>query len=318
MADRIVINFGAETREVEQAGRKISDVLGDTEDDLESVGNTGEQSLKDVTDAQGEVSDSAKTMNKDIEAGGEGFGGLADKADDALGGIGDSLLGVAGIAGGVGGVVTSVVGGAIDFVTGAIEDQQKAVQELKDRFADAYQTAAQEGRTFLTEAQIQAAALDIIFDSAARTKAQDEARAIGLDAETYIRALAGDQDALTRAIGLSAVAAEKVTDSLKGGVGAQGEALTNYDKSVNLASQVNDKLLQQQQIVNDNIDAAGLALSIQDDTTASIGRTADALDRLPRVIPVSVVPDTSALDAIERTTRIVRVDLRDIYGRALK
>ncbi|MCU1439996.1 MAG: hypothetical protein JWP85_993 [Rhodoglobus sp.] len=314
--DRIIINFGADTREVEVGGRKIEDVLSDTEKALEDLGATGEDSLEKVTKGQDDVADNAKEMGDGVAANGGKFEELADKADGSLGEIGEGLLGIAGIAGGVGGVVTTVVGGAVDFVTQKIEDQTAAAEELKTRFIDAYQTAAEEGRNYLDTAQIVAAASDIFFDPAKMDEYRTKAAAVGVDVQTYVLAQAGSYEDLAVVIEAAKQKEQERVDAIDSARG--GEAYVAEVDGIRDIIAENETLIQTHK---DGASAAENAQAIKDQLSQNernqIKRTSEAdqaryealataydtaTTRPPIDVPVNLdVPDVDGvLDGLQR------------------
>lgn len=182
MADRITLNFDANTQRAEQGTDRIASGLDDVEDKLDDVGQAGEDAGTAAADGLDEA------------------GRAAGESTDIVGSLGDSLLGVAGIAGGVGGAVSSAIGGAFDFVKGKIDEQIEAAEAIREALVGAYKDAASEGQVFLSQAAIIAAATEIYFDSAKIASATKEAQTIGVDVQTYVKAQAGDYAALKTVI----------------------------------------------------------------------------------------------------------------------
>lgn len=176
--DRITLNFGANTSDVERGTDRIADGLEDVDRKLEDVGEAGEDAGRKTADG----------LDETARAG--------SGADSILGDVGDSLLGIAGIAGGVGGAVSSAIGGAFDFVKGKIDDQIAAAAAVREALVSAYKDAATEGQAYLSQAAVIAAATDIYFDSGKIANATKEAQTIGVDVNTYVKAQAGDYEAL--------------------------------------------------------------------------------------------------------------------------
>lgn len=210
MVDRIIINFGAETREVEVAGRKIGDVLDDTEKALEELGSAGEDATEKTTDGLKKVEDAAKKTGEEVEAkGGEGFAGMAEQAIDAVDSIDTSITGLAAKAGGVAGIVSSAVGAGFDFIKGEIEAQLAAVEAVKESIRDMYATAIEDGRRALDQTQIIAAAIKIQTGDQSQLDAYaKKAQEIGVSQQTYILAQAGSYEDLQVVIEATTVALE--------------------------------------------------------------------------------------------------------------
>lgn len=335
MADRIVINFGAETRDVEAAGRRMEGVLSDTEGAIEDVGEAGQDSLAQVTKAQDEAADSARGMGDDIASNGGAFDDLASTADDALGGIGDGLLGVAGIAGGVGGAVSQLVGGAISGVTDIIKEQQDAAKQLHDDLVGAYVDAGKAGMTYLEQAVIINAAADIYADDGKRADFEKKAAAIGVTLQTYVLAQAGSYEDLKVVIEATGIAAETAgqigADKSKAG---QAEALKEK-QAVDAIIVANERLLAAHeegktaaedvvstketlaQRERDQIKRTRDAEAERFDALAN--KYAEAAAREPVDIQTKLTVDESALDRIKNSRYIVNVvaQVSDRYGRTI-
>ncbi len=332
MADRIVINFGADTREVEQAGKRMSDVLDETQDSLDDVGTAGDDSLEKVTKGAEDAADAAEKMGDKVADSGDGFGELEGVADDALGGIGDGLLGLVGIAGGVGGAVSTLVGGAIDIVTDTIKEQQVEAKKLHDDLVGAYVDAGDAGLNYLDTAAVISAASDIYKNANGELDDyREKAALIGVDVNTYVLAQAGSYEDLRVVIEAAGIAAQTA-----GEVGEDkskaGQAAALQEKfAVEAVIRANEALLQSHE---DGKEAAEGVIDLKETLSQrerdQIKRTQDAegarfdalaaryeeaAKRGPIVIPIT--GDDSALEAIIRKPRTIRVGISDIYGRAV-
>lgn len=306
----------------------------------------GEISLEDLGEAAKNAGEDGRDAGKDIGKGGDDIAEGLDKATESSGKLGDSFGNVGGIAkdaleGNVGGAVEKV-GTAVGALAGAIpgigaavgvlategigalvsglQDSQKEADALKEKISSAYRSAIEEGRTFLDEAQIQAAAFDIIYGAGDELKnAQRDAAAIGVSSSDYIRALAGDQAALNEVIAAGVQKQAELNEETRGAVGANGELVSAYDSRLTLVSDINDRLATQKQITEDTIANANLALQVTGEDLIQIQKRNDELARTPRSIPVSIVPDTSALDNLKNTRYFVNVtaQINDRYGRTI-
>lgn len=207
MAKGIGIVFNADADEVVDESKRVQGALGDIDDGLGDIGDAAQDAERKQTDAFDATSKSAEDLAQTVSSDtAGGFDELADKADGALGGIGDDLLGIAGIAGGVGGAVSSLVGGAIEYVSELITTQQEQAAQLRDNLVGAYRDAIEAGREYIDDAQIVAATNEIIFDSTARKAAELAAAVIGVDVVTYIRAQAGSYTDLQEVIAATTAA----------------------------------------------------------------------------------------------------------------
>lgn len=305
----------------------------------------GEISLDDLGDKLSDAGDAGKDAGKDIEKGGEDAVDSLDEISDASGKVGGSLNKIGGIAkdaisGDLGGALDGVaqsVGGLAAVVPGvgtalgvlasegigaiasALSETQKAADEAKARIAAMYEKAAADGKTFIEQAQIDSEVLNIMFadDQTAYNQAKSDASTLGLTAIELVRAQAGDQDALNHVL-------QVTVDKQQAHVDALNSATTPMETRAELNSreaQVVDGIAAKYGGIQTTLDENNLKaqeyLDYQNQSTAAVGRTADALDRLPREIPVAFVPDTSGIDAA-LGPRTVRVNLIDQYGRGVK
>ncbi len=207
-------------KDVDKALDGVSDSLDDVARDGEQAGDKLERSFRDAADAAKRESrtiesDVQRNVNRGFDRASEGAENFKDEAkqnaaevaasfDGSAESIADGFQGLAATAfsgfgpAGIAAGVTAAAG--IGLVTQALTTAQEQADELKQRLADAYRSAAEEGRNYLDEAEIIAAANDIIFDKTLREEYQRDARAIGIDSTTFIRAMVGDREALTIAI----------------------------------------------------------------------------------------------------------------------
>ncbi|WP_248240274.1 hypothetical protein [Microbacterium kunmingense] len=177
-------------REGGRAGDKLQDALKDVERRAE---DTGDGIKKGIGDGLREAGDEAKQSGREAAAS---FSGewtdvgdfIQETVANGLGGFGP--LGVAaGIAGAAG----------IGLVTNEIIKQQEEATRLKEYFADAYKSAAEEGRKYLDTATILAEANSIIFDDDRANEYKEileESNKLNIDANTLVLARAGDQESL--------------------------------------------------------------------------------------------------------------------------
>jgi hypothetical protein len=327
------------TQDTERALDDVADSLDDVGRDGQKSGDKLERSFRDLADA---AKDTGRDIGKSTEDGFDrakrgaqefkdeanstareaaaSFDGSAESAADAFQEVAANAFSGFGPAGAAAGLAAALGLGA---AMSAITAQQEAVDELKQKFAEAYKEAAEDGRTFLDEAQIQAAALEILFDPEKRKSAQEEASRIGADSLDLVRAQAGDQDALNAIIDLTTQKEQERKDALVEANGVQGHRLAIADAEVNALEQIRAKYEEQLGIQKDNEQAARDAKELKsraaEEERADIDRAkaADAArwqsfaDNAARAkgaaagpVVVPIVPDSSAFEAeVERIRR---------------
>ncbi|MBX3099001.1 MAG: hypothetical protein KF761_05420 [Salinibacterium sp.] len=338
MADRIVINFGAETREVEVAGRKIEDVLKDTESALEDVGAAGKNAGQGVGEGGDKAAESLDNVTTASGKFGDSLGQVGGIAKDALdGNVGGAVEKVAGVLGGLAGTIPGIGAAVgvlategISAVVGGLQDAQKEADELKARLVDAYKKAAEEGRNYLTSEQINAAALDILHpkDQAGRDKLDGYKKAadlIGVDQNTVILAEAGSYEDLKVVIDAAAQAEKdrrlsrnvpelQTIQGLVSEYGTLAEAHKTEAANAERSQEIKDTLAQRDR------DQIKLTREAEGDRYQALADNyAAAAAREPVDIKTKVSVDDSALKNIGRTTYAanVLVEFKDGYGRKI-
>lgn len=320
MVDRIVINFGAETREVEVAGRKMSDVLKDTEAALDDVGATGEDSLDKVTKSADEATESTDKLGSGV--GGEltdAFGKFDGTANGELESVADGLGGLAALIPGVGGLIGAGVGAALtEGVHAFTADLDAQAKASEDRIQNMYDAFVESGLDYYTETQKADAIGEITKDTEKLAAAYKTAGDLGISVQEVL--LAQVEAGKDRYDILQLINQEVQAEYQKGR--ETGEVDSNRIVLLNnLKLQFQALTVEQQK----STDAAEVYRSTVELVTGQHQATNEEIqiqNRLlaetPAEIGTKLVVDTSGLDEIERTPRRVRVDLYDQYGRALK
>lgn len=223
----IKIDFLSNTRDVERGTQRVEQAFEDVSNSLDDVARDGDRSLDRLERSFKDLADSARDTSRDTrdigEVGSSGFRRLGDTgaevsgelrqnlgetfssfrgelsdlpqiAQDTLGGLAGS-----GALGGIAGLALTAAGAAgLGLITAELEKQQEEANKLRQRLADVYKSAAEEGRNYLDTAQIISEANSIMFDpdrAEEWKRLQQDARDIGLDQERLIAANAGDRDA---------------------------------------------------------------------------------------------------------------------------
>ena len=275
------------TKEADQAGDAVGKKLKEGADDgskaLDQLADDGFSNAKEV----------AASFDGSAESIVEGFQGAAAEAFSGFGpaGAAAGLLAAAGL------------GLALQEIT----KQQEAAAELKEQLVDAYRSAAEEGRTYLDQAAVDAQVLEILFDSARREAAFADAAKLGIDPNTYIRGLAGDAESLQQAIDQATRASGDLVreiDSARGG--------ESWSPAVQAIDTVRDRLLGVQQQHQQNQQAAEQYLEIVQEgeaeqreqidrtRTADADRWAAAARKYGYDLPPVAVPITADTTAADR------------------
>lgn len=185
-------------RDGDRSTEKLERSFKDLTRTVDRETNTAQRSMgrnfeKGTRTAKGELDELGREARQNAAETFSSFDGSVDSFADGiqgtLGGIVSSLGAVGAVAGAAGAI-------GIGLVTAELVKQQEKAEEVKAALTDAYRSAAEEGRDYLDEAQIIARANEIIFDPDRYKKSQEDAKALGVDVTTAIRAQAGDLAAL--------------------------------------------------------------------------------------------------------------------------
>lgn len=261
-AQRRTEDLSDETKElrtaIERAGRGGRDFGVDFKRGTDDANDGLDRAKRGVEDFRDEANSTAR------EAAAS-FDGSAESIGDAFQEVAANAFAGFGPAGAAAGLIAAA---GLGFAMTAITDQQEAADELKRRLSDAYKTAAEEGRTFLDQAQIDAAALDLIFDSDARKSAQSEAQQIGVDWMTIVRAQAGDQEALNAVIDATTGKIDEAAEAQRRKAEA-GQGVFDITAAEGQALEIlRGKYEEQLRLQQENEAAAGRVLDYQDQAAA--------------------------------------------------
>lgn len=354
MAKGLSLDIGMNTREVLKGSGDIETALEGVSDTLDDLARAGDQdaeklersfsdAMRDITTETKRAGDSvARNMQQGTtratdslrELKTEGLQNVAETLSSTDGSLQSFADGVQGTMGGVvaglsaiNPAAAAVAGGAalsFALVTAELTRQEEAAKKLRERFNTLYQEASEEGRAFLTEAQIQAEVLDILWNTERvdeYKQAQADAKSTGLDLSTVLRAQAGDQKALNDVLAVAGAQYDEVSKkaaetraniegAVQGGnVGAGIEAQTSgaqqllnrYQAIADTQDEYSDKaeeasaiVAAMQQAERDQIKRTSQA--DEDRWTALAEHVAEAAAKPPVVIDTDLkVPDANAL-----------------------
>lgn len=349
MAD-LELTMLANVKDVQRGAKDVEASLEQVADSLDDVAKDGDKATERLEASFKELADSAKRESKkagdsikdNVRRGtkdaGRGLDDFKDESKQTAREVAANFDGSAqSIAGGfqelaanafIGFGPAAVAGGlaaaaGLGIISTALGEQVAAADEVKTALTDAYQQAAEEGRNFLTEAQIIAAATETLFDEGKRNNARDEAAKLGVDMLTYIRAQAGDQGALNQVI---AAGNQALTD--------RGATEAILDKTRSAAQQqevqsIKNILTENEKLAEThekNQEAAKLSAELRAESAQherdEIKQTADTLDKLREkaATPIPISIDTSAADKqltdfLNQRRRVVDIGLQFRHGK---
>ena len=334
MAKGLSLNIGANTKDAIKGIDQIGDGLEELQDDLgETVKDSEKLERKfsdDMRDMAAAAEKTGRSVGKEINDGTRKAGkGMTDLKDESRQSLRETAASIKDVSDGLDAVqeiaANALVGfGPAGFVAGAaaatglglvseaIRTAQDDADELKRRLAAAYQSAAEEGRNFLDEAQVQAATLDIIFgeNQGLYQQAQRDAANLGLSTQEVVRALAGDQDALNHVLqvtnDLEAARNQKLVDGV---TPMERRALLNTSEGQTLG-EINNRYETQKRLVDENAAKAEAYLDTTRKSHEEIQKANKALAETPRTVPVSLTVDDADLQRKLAQNRTIAVEVQ--------
>lgn len=245
----------------------VSAALSDVGRSSDALSRPVQKATADIEADLRTVADEAKQNAAEMFSSFDGSASsLADAVQGTLGGLVSGLGGLPGIA------LAAAGAAGLGAVAQAIEAHERAAEAMRDGITAQYRAAAEEGRDFLLRQQVDALALEITSDAARRAQAVVDASRIGVNENSYIRALAGDVRALDDALAAARRAAAEAIESVNSARG--GEA---YSPQVQTLLRIVSDLEGVQEMHEENQMAARLYFEI----SAEIARS--AIDETRRV-----------------------------------
>jgi len=312
--------YQQETKDSDRVFREFSDtVRTESRDAARNLKTNFKEGTDGAKEGLSEFKDEANSTAKESAASFDGsaesiVGSFQEIAANAFSGFGPAGA-AAGLAAAAGiGVVTSVI-------TQQIDDSE----ELKAALSGAYRAAAEAGRAYLDEAEVISQVNDVLFDEdQARSKeALKNANALGVTRIEYLRAMAGDQDALNNLIGIATKKEAEGNAEREKAYEAGGRRNYVVSQEDQLISGILGKLETQKSLQSDLTQRANESLAVAGANTEEARKLTSTLAQIPRDISVTakVQADTSAFDrtvaAIKRGGIDIPVSLRvlESFGR---
>lgn len=309
--------------EMKKAGASAEDI----EDALDELKRQGVKDLEGIEKQLKEVSKQGKKTGKEVGDGlsrgaHEGFNDFKDESRSTATEVAASFDGSAeSIAGGFQELAANAFAGfgpagaaagiaaaaGLGAVMTAIQAQDEALNQLREKFSSVYQSAAEDGRAYLDEAQIQAGVLDLLFDStdnfAKRKDAEKEAKLLGLDLITVARARAGSEEEINKIIATGTEKAREMHDAQKEQSGTTSILAAGVQ---NVVTKYEDQLRLQHELSGVAAANAAAQKASQEKQRAEVAKTRAALESLWKK-PVKATVQVSVEDKTQaRVDSIVR------------
>lgn len=238
--EKVKREFSDLAKEIRETGRKAKTDFGDK-----------------IKDSSGEAKEAVDEIGREAESTGKemaaSFDGSIESIADAFQELTANAFAGFGPAGAAAGIAAAL---GLGVVLQAFTAQQEAADELKERITSAYRTAIEEGNSYLSEAQIIEAALDIL-QSDRRGKLEEDAKTLGVAFNTVLRAEAGDYEALKEAI---AAAEQAQSERFEAGSQEAGARAMQIDTEIGKIEGI-IRSLEDQKKTHDDSRAAAAAYS---------------------------------------------------------
>jgi hypothetical protein len=189
--DELVAGFRdaqRETRDLEGANKDLADTI-------RNESRKSSRAVKDIGDEGfGKASESVEEFKS------EAISNFSEVASSFSGDITQMAEGVQGLTGGLASALTPGIGIPIAVIGAAagafLASWQQAAEDSEERVATMFDDMLESGNSFLSEGLIQQSMADIATDSEKWAESVKIAGEAGVSAQTTLRALSGDQEAL--------------------------------------------------------------------------------------------------------------------------
>jgi ABC-type transporter Mla subunit MlaD len=306
---------GASTEDISDAldelarqGAKDGDKLERTFKDITRASEKAEKSVKDIgkgahqgfnkaSDAGGEFKQEALANFSEVTSSFDGsMSSIGDLAQGTLGGLAASLPGI--------GIAAGVAAAGIGLITSALNQNEEAAKAAREKISSMYQAAAEDGRAFLTEAEVLAGAIADLFDPALYKQYKQEAEASGQTLIEIARAHNGSQQDLNDTLETARQKVANIKAEWAGLPGTISPAEVAAQDVIAKFEQTNNVMKEQKQIASQVADSQVSAQKRAQDAINKTADTARALANGTYNATISVGLDTSR--ANEQLRQVVR------------
>lgn len=179
----------------EKLGRETKDTAADIEREFRDAYRKSKQASKDGTDSMSENVGEFKN---------EAVQNFSELASSFKGDMSDMADGVQGLTGGLASSLTPGIGIPVALLGAAaaafFASWQQAAEDSEERVSSMYQQFLESGAKYLTDEQVNQAMADLADDAGKWGEALQIASDTQLPIQTVLRALVGDQEALTAGV----------------------------------------------------------------------------------------------------------------------
>lgn len=243
----------------------------------------------------------------------QNFAETAASFDGTLEGITDGIQGtLAGAAVGVGGVAGLALG-TLGLIGGATLARVNAdAEKAEERIQSMYDAFIESGLNYLTEEQALQLLSEITGDSGRLKAAEEQARRLGLPIETVLAAQVQKGEERNEVLRVANDLLDDSLQKLEEGTYTDGDRITALESIVAEYQKLNDEqatALRGAELYR----AASEVITGQEVlTNEEIQKRNQLLAQTPRQMPVTLVPDESAIDNALRRRRTLKLNIEGV------
>ena len=312
----LTFDVGMNERAAVRAAKNLGDSLDDVDkklDDLsKSGGDIGDGMDRGLRKAKAGLDDFKQEANSTARESAASFDGSADSIADAFQEVAANSFAGFGPLGAAAGLAAAA---GLGVVTAEITKQAEEAEFLRERLANAYIEAAQEGRNYISAAQAVSEAQDLMFNperAGEWKQIQEDAKRLSLDIGVLIDANAGKTEAQAtvheriNALIAQEKAAHTETDSIVGNMATNVLGLQNRWMEVSAATEEQKKRAAELSAYSEGANARERE-QIQRTRDASQARY-EAMAGQAAAAASSAASSIDGIPATKETTVRVRVD----------
>ena len=319
--------------DAQKASKELEREVKDTADTIEKEFKKSyaqmKQSAADGTDgAKESLNDFKREANSTAKESAASFDGSAESIVDAFQETAANAFEGFGPAGALAGIAAAA---GIGLVSAAFTQAGEDAEKLEEKVETAFDQMIESQSKYIAQEFTNEAIKEIINDTDRMNEATETANTLGLDRATIIRAMAGDQAALSAVNTIAAASAETLSEKIAKQKDETGRASETDLRRLESLAKVSGKLQDQsgiyatavgryedyRQAVTDSTFANDISLKSVDKLSDGVGRLGSGLAKLPANVKAPVIeqavvpaPDTSRLDAAIRRHRAMNVEVR--------
>lgn len=298
------------TSEFSKEVDKARDNLRQAQRQSHSFSDDTKEGFRDAGHYSGEFKDEALQNFSEVTSSFDGsMDSILDLAQGTFGGLA-SLGGPVGLAAGA---MAAILGGVF---TGMTQSAQEEAEKTAQAISDMYDDMTDSGNKYLSEDFISKKIHDLIDDHDQLKAAQDGAAAAGISVQTVLRAMAGDGDALSKALAATNSKYDELSDASVGYGGAAVQLTHEQQEQFTAITDLQKALRDVQGQTDSAAKQSDLFRQATSDTSAAMAdaskKAADLKGKLDSFHDVNVkvsVDDAAARERLRQLGKAINVDM---------